>query len=62
MIEKMIESMRKAGIKKEDLFYAMRKTDRVVTEMNKHLLTKKELKEWADAVDEYNRNNLDTRD
>ncbi len=33
--------------------YAVRKTHRIVTEENQHLLTDAELQEWTDAVNEY---------
>ena len=42
----------KAGVRPE-LIYAMRKTGRVVTEANQHLLTDEELQEWQDAIEEY---------
>ena len=38
-----------------ELVYAFRKTGRLVTESNQHLLTRAELKEWKDAVAEYRR-------
>lgn len=38
-----------------ELVHAMRKTGRVVTEQNMHLLEPDELAEWQDAVDEYRR-------
>ena len=31
----------------------MRKTGRIVTESNQHLLTDEELQEWQDAIEEY---------
>lgn len=37
----------------ENFIYAYKKTGRLVTEMNEHLLTKEEYKEWEDAVKEY---------
>lgn len=33
--------------------YAIKKTGRIVTESNKHLLTKEDIQEWNDAIDEY---------
>jgi len=41
----MIEAMAEVG----------KRTGRIVTERNKHLLTAEELREWNDAVDEYHR-------
>ena len=38
-----------------ELVYAFQKTGRLVTESNQHLLTRAELKEWKDAVEEYRR-------
>jgi len=35
------------------LIYAFKRTDTMVTESNKHLLTKKELRQWNDAINEY---------
>ncbi len=37
-----------------DIIYAYRKTQRLVTEQNINKLTDLELKEWQDAIDEYN--------
>ena len=37
------------------MIFAFRRTGRIVTETNKHLLTAEELREWNDAVDEYRR-------
>ena len=37
------------------LIYAFKRTDTMVTESNKHLLTKKELRQWNDAINEYHR-------
>ena len=42
----------KAGVRPE-LIYAMKKTGRIVTESNQHLLTDEELQEWQDAIEEY---------
>lgn len=39
------------------LVYATRKTRRMVTPENKQYLTKAELKEWDDAIDEWYANN-----
>lgn len=35
------------------IIYAFRKTGRIVTEKNKHLLSKKDLEEWHGAIDEF---------
>lgn len=37
------------------VIYAFKRTDRMVTDGNKHLLSKKELRRWNDAIDEYHR-------
>jgi len=50
----MIEAMAEVGISQATIF-AFKRTGRIVTEMNKHLLTPEELREWNDAVDEYHR-------
>jgi hypothetical protein len=50
----MIEAMTEVGISKAMIF-AFKRTGRIVTERNKHLLTAEELREWNDAVDEYRR-------
>ncbi len=46
------QTMRKAGLRPE-LIYAFEKTGRLVTESNRHDLTKEELQEWEGAIDEY---------
>ena len=48
----MIETMSQAGIDPA-FIYAFRRTGRIVTESNKHGLTEKELRQWNDAIDEY---------
>jgi len=48
----VIEAMTEVGISQATIF-AFKRTGRIVTEMNKHLLTPEELREWNDAVDEY---------
>jgi len=50
----MIEAMVEVGIS-QAMIFAFRRTGRIVTERNKHLLTAEELREWNDAVDEYHR-------
>jgi len=50
----MIEAMAEVGIS-QAMIFAFKRTGRIVTEMNKHLLTSEELREWNDAVDEYHR-------
>lgn len=52
----ILEAITQAGSPPE-FVYAFGKTGRLVTESNKHLLTKAEYKEWCDAVDEYRRLN-----
>jgi hypothetical protein len=37
------------------VIYAFKRTDKMVTNSNKHLLNKKELRRWNDAIDEYHR-------
>jgi hypothetical protein len=37
------------------VIYAFKRTDRMVTDSNKHLLSKRELRQWNDAIDEYYR-------
>ena len=46
------QTMRRAGLRPE-LIHAFEKTGRLVTESNRHNLTKEELKEWEGAIDEY---------
>jgi hypothetical protein len=50
---KMLEALHKAGVRPA-MIYAFQKTGRLVTEKNRKKLTKAELKEWTDAVDEWN--------
>ena len=50
--DQMVEAMSAAGVRPE-LIYAFRKTGRIVTEDNWHLLNQADRKEWADAVNEY---------
>ncbi|MGC2322949.1 MAG: hypothetical protein WA463_09990 [Terriglobales bacterium] len=48
----MIETMSQAGI--DPVFiYAFRRIGKIVTESNKHRLTETELRQWNDAIDEY---------
>lgn len=49
---KMLEMMHKANVRPE-IIYAFQKTGRLVTEENHKKLSKAELKEWGDAVDEW---------
>ena len=35
------------------VIYAFKRTDRMVTDSNKHLLSKRELRQWNDAINEY---------
>jgi hypothetical protein len=48
----MVETMSQAGIDPA-FIYAFKRTGRIVTEHNKHRLTAKELRQWNDAIDEY---------
>jgi len=48
----VIEAMAEVGIS-QAMIFAFKRTGRIVTESNKHLLTPEELQEWNDAVDEY---------
>jgi hypothetical protein len=50
----IIEAMGKAGIDAA-LIYAYRKTGRIVTERNQHLLNDQERQEWDEALNEYGR-------
>ena len=50
----MIEAMTEVGIS-QAMIFAFKRTGRIVTDRNKHLLTSEELREWNDAVDEYHR-------
>ena len=52
MMNQILSAASRAGIRPE-LIYAMKKTDRMVTTANQHLLTDQELQEWQDAIDEY---------
>ena len=52
LIEDMVAMMRGIGADEAHI-YALRKTERVVTEENIHLLSDMEIQEWEDAVNEY---------
>jgi len=52
MTGQILSAAGKAGVRPE-LIYAMKKTGRIVTESNQHLLTDEELQEWQDAIEEY---------
>jgi integrase len=52
--EKMVEAMRAAGIP-PDLIYAAERTGLLVSEDNRHLLSKEDLAEWQAAIEEYHR-------
>ena len=52
MTGQILSAAGKAGVRSE-LIYAMKKTGRIVTESNQHLLTDEELQEWQDAIKEY---------
>lgn len=51
-MELVSEAAKKTDIRPE-ILYAMRKTGRMVTEQNKHLLTREAREEWNAAIDEY---------
>lgn len=48
----LVIALLRANVRPE-IVYACRKTGRLVTESNQHLLTRAELKEWNDAVEEF---------
>jgi integrase len=48
----MIEAMAEVGIS-QAMIFAFERTGRIVAEENKHLLTSEELREWNDAIEEY---------
>jgi hypothetical protein len=50
--DQMVEAMSAAGVRPE-VIYAFRKTGRIVTEDNWHLLSEADRKEWTDAENEY---------
>ena len=52
MTGQILSAAGKVGVRPE-LIYAMKKTGRMVTESNQHLLTDEELQEWRDAIEEY---------
>ena len=52
MTGQILSAAGKAAVRPE-LIYAMKKTGRIVTESNQHLLTDEELQEWKDAIEEY---------
>ena len=52
MTGQILSAAGKVGVRPE-LIYAMKKTGRIVTESNQHLLTDEELQEWQDAIEEY---------
>jgi hypothetical protein len=43
------------GFVSQAMIFAFKRTGRIVTARNKHLLAPEELREWSDAVDEYHR-------
>jgi hypothetical protein len=52
LMSQILRAASRAAIPPE-LIYAMKKTGRMVTEANRHLLTDEELQEWQDAINEY---------
>ena len=51
-MSQILSAASRAGIRPE-LIYAMKKTGRMVTEANQHLLTDQDLQEWQETIDEY---------
>jgi hypothetical protein len=56
----MLEVFRRAGTP-GDIVHAFRKTGRLVTEENMHLLSEEELAEWDAAIEEYRSQRRPTR-
>ena len=52
MTGQILSAAGKAAVRPE-LIYAMKKTGRIATESNQHLLTDEDLQEWQDAIEEY---------
>jgi hypothetical protein len=52
IMSRILSVASRVGIQPE-IIYAMKKTDRIVTQANWHLLTDEEQREWQDAIDEY---------
>jgi hypothetical protein len=50
----VLAAMRQAGLDPA-IIYAFKRTATMVTDSNKHLLSKKELRLWNDAIEEYHR-------
>ena len=50
----VVAAMPQAGLDPA-VIYAFRRTDKMVTDSNKHLMSKKELRQWNDAIEEYHR-------
>ena len=50
----VVAGMPQAGLDPA-VIYALKRTGRMVTDRNKHLLSKKDLRQWNDAIDEYHR-------
>ncbi len=50
----MIEAMAEVGIS-QAMIFAFKRTGRIVTEKNRHLLSAEELQEWDEAINEYHR-------
>ena len=50
----VVAAMPQAGLDPA-VIYAFKRTGRIVTDSNKHLLSKKELRQWDDAIEEYHR-------
>jgi len=50
----VVAAMPQAGLDPA-VIYAFKRTDKMVTDSNKHLLSKKELRQWNDAIEEYHR-------
>lgn len=52
MMGRILSAAGKVGVRPE-LIYAMKKTGRIVTESNQHLVTDEEMQEWQNAIVEY---------
>ena|SRR5919198_5675902 len=50
----VVAGMPQAGLDPA-VIYAFKRTGRMVTNSNQHLLSKKRLRQWNDAIDEYHR-------
>jgi hypothetical protein len=53
MFQEVLNAAKEKTDIRPELLYAMEKTGRIVTERNKHLLSREEMAEWNAAIDEY---------